>query len=641
MKIRYIKILLLSVLSLSLILAGLYFGLRRWILFKAVETVKEKIYTQYQAMLTVRNYSFKEFTGVVLEDVSLLSPQKDTLFSVKEIHAVPRLVSLLKGEKSFSELSLKNGFIRLQKDSNETNYGFLFKKPLTTKDSTAHKLNYQQKLSLFLNTVSTFLPARFLLTDILVQFIINKNEEKLIIKNIKKEGSDINGLMMLYNHPLTIKTFINKDLSEGDILITSNQSIRIPFIHQLVNGDIFFNRFKFSFKQNKTNELNFVGISEWDSLKLFHPKIADDTVKINSLAFLFDCSVLTNKIILDSSSYLKVNNLTAKLFSQYNKDSLRYFSTDIFLQKTPAKDFFKSLPEGLFNHVKSIEASGYLTYKLFFSIPLDKPDSVKLDSRLTGNDFKIKSYGTTNLQKLNSEFEYTAYEKGEPVKTFIVGASNKDFVPLGGISQSIQKAILTSEDGAFFWHKGFNEEAFTQSIAINFKEGKFKRGGSTISMQLVKNIFLTRKKTVSRKLEELLITWLIENQRISSKERMFEVYLNAIEFGPMVYGIGPACIFYFGKRPADVTLNEAIFLSSLLPHPKWFKYSFDKNGQLKPYIQEYFKFMGKVMFSRKLISENEFNDLKPHVDLYRDAKKMLDTQTNINPDSLETNYNEP
>jgi membrane peptidoglycan carboxypeptidase len=121
---------------------------------------------------------------------------------------------------------------------------------------------------------------------------------------------------------------------------------------------------------------------------------------------------------------------------------------------------------------------------------------------------------------------------------------------------------------------------------------------------------------------------------------MFEVYLNVIEYGPMLYGIGPACMFYFGKRPCDITLNEAIFLSSLLPHPKWFKYSFDKEGNIKAYLADYFRFIGKVMFGRKLISENEYNDLKPSVDLYRDAKRLLNTEIDINPDSLDLLPNE-
>jgi len=101
------------------------------------------------------------------------------------------------------------------------------------------------------------------------------------------------------------------------------------------------------------------------------------------------------------------------------------------------------------------------------------------------------------------------------------------------------------------------------------------RGASTISMQLVKNLFLERQKTIARKLEEMIITWLIEENRLVSKERMFEIYLNIIEWGPQVYGAQEEARFYFDKDVADLTLAEAIFMAGIIPQPKRFMVSFD------------------------------------------------------------------
>ncbi|MBK6838674.1 MAG: transglycosylase domain-containing protein [Bacteroidetes bacterium] len=174
-----------------------------------------------------------------------------------------------------------------------------------------------------------------------------------------------------------------------------------------------------------------------------------------------------------------------------------------------------------------------------------------------------------------------------------------------------------------FYHNGFNEDAFRKSIATNFKAGKFVRGGSTISMQLVKNVYLTRKKTISRKAEEALIVWLIENNRLCSKERMFEVYLNIIELGPGIYGIGEAAPFYFSKKPADLTLQESIFLASLLPHPKWFRYSFDKTGQLKPYFENYYRVVSNFLLKKNLITQIEHDALVPIIELKGPAREMV------------------
>src|SRR5690606_32925578 len=157
-------------------------------------------------------------------------------------------------------------------------------------------------------------------------------------------------------------------------------------------------------------------------------------------------------------------------------------------------------------------------------------DNLTFDSDLEGHDFEITKYGNEDFSRINKPFTYTAYEYGKPVRDILVGPGNPYFAPYNTISRYLRYAILTSEDAAFFKHKGFHEEAFRQSIATNIKAKKFARGGSTISMQLVKNVFLTRKKTIARKAEEALIVWLIENNKLVSKTRMFEVYLNIIEW---------------------------------------------------------------------------------------------------------------
>jgi len=169
----------------------------------------------------------------------------------------------------------------------------------------------------------------------------------------------------------------------------------------------------------------------------------------------------------------------------------------------------------------------------------------------------------------------------------------------------LQKCVLTSEDPSFFNHRGFIVEAFKQSIAKNIRTKKFARGASTISMQLVKNVFLTREKTLSRKLEEILLVYILENNRIASKERMLEVYFNIIEWGPNVYGIGEASAYYFQKKPADLTLNECLFLATIIPKPKGFMYRFDAEKRLKPFATKQNQFLTRLLLRRGLISTTD------------------------------------
>jgi len=176
---------------------------------------------------------------------------------------------------------------------------------------------------------------------------------------------------------------------------------------------------------------------------------------------------------------------------------------------------------------------------------------------------------------------------------------------LDQISHYLQKCVLTSEDPSFFSHRGFINEAFKQSILKNIRTKKFSRGASTISMQLIKNVFLTREKTVSRKLEEILLVYILENNRIASKERMLEVYFNIIEWGPNVYGIGEAAEFYFQKKPIDLTLNECLYLASIVPKPKKFMYQFNEEGNQKSYAEKNQKFIKNLMLRRGLITSDD------------------------------------
>lgn len=119
-------------------------------------------------------------------------------------------------------------------------------------------------------------------------------------------------------------------------------------------------------------------------------------------------------------------------------------------------------------------------------------------------------------------------------------------------------------------------------------------------MQLVKNVYLSRQKTLARKAEEILIVWLIEHNHLVSKQRMLEVYFNIMELGQNIYGIGEAARYYFGKQPADLTIGDGLFLASIVPKPKASMYKFMADGSLKPYMFNYFRFMGNIMARRGL-----------------------------------------
>jgi len=209
---------------------------------------------------------------------------------------------------------------------------------------------------------------------------------------------------------------------------------------------------------------------------------------------------------------------------------------------------------------------------------------------------------------LNNPFVYTPYEKGQPMPPRDISPANPYYTPLDQIAPDLRNAVMTAEDPTFYKNNGFVEEAFRKSLATDYMEHKFKRGGSTISMQLVKNAFLSRQKTLSRKIEEILIVWMIENNNIMTKDRMLEVYFNIIEWGNNVYGIGEASRYYFDKSPAELTLGESIYLASIVPKPKSGLYSFMYDGTLNPRLEYYFNTIGNLMEGHGLTVHRDSSD---------------------------------
>ena len=137
------------------------------------------------------------------------------------------------------------------------------------------------------------------------------------------------------------------------------------------------------------------------------------------------------------------------------------------------------------------------------------------------------------------------------------------------ISEYMKKAIVAAEDGKFMQHHGFDWDGIQAALERNNDTGKVVAGGSTISQQLAKNLFLYNKRSFIRKGQEAVATWMME--RMWSKERILEVYLNSVEFGDNIYGIEAATQHYFGKSSRSLSREQAVFLAAILPNPKYYQ----------------------------------------------------------------------
>lgn len=157
-----------------------------------------------------------------------------------------------------------------------------------------------------------------------------------------------------------------------------------------------------------------------------------------------------------------------------------------------------------------------------------------------------------------------------PKRTAFMGDTkrmvNQIWTPLPRISHHLRKAVIVSEDAAFYNHNGIDFYEMKESLKKNFAVMSFSRGFSTITMQLARNLYLSPQKSIKRKFKEIIIALWME--RKLSKNRILEIYLNVIEWGRGIYGAEAATQHYFGKSAASLTPHEAAFLAAIIPGPK-------------------------------------------------------------------------
>jgi hypothetical protein len=289
--------------------------------------------------------------------------------------------------------------------------------------------------------------------------------------------------------------------------------------------------------------------------------------------------------MIDDAGELRIDDLEAALgalrlsaHGGIEQKADHYAATFAFaLPTAPCASLIESLPSALIPSLRGARMEG-----LFGAQGRASVDSRKLDELVLVYDVEdhckmVEVPPPLAKARFTEPFEHSVYLPDGKRTVETTGPGTDGWTDLDHISPFMQVAVLTTEDGAFLHHHGFNHGAIRGAIIANLKARRFVRGASTITMQLAKNLFLTREKTVARKLEELILTDYLE--QAFTKEEMMELYLNIIEFGPNVYGVTAAADHYFGRKPAELNLAECLFLASVLPSPSRYHHLFEK-GQI-------------------------------------------------------------
>jgi monofunctional biosynthetic peptidoglycan transglycosylase len=180
---------------------------------------------------------------------------------------------------------------------------------------------------------------------------------------------------------------------------------------------------------------------------------------------------------------------------------------------------------------------------------------------------------------------------------------NKNYVPLKNISNFVQRAIIQTEDSTFYTHNGFDSEGIERCVEKLKEKHRIVCGGSTISQQLAKNLFLSKNKTFYRKGIEALIT--IKLEKNLTKKEILEKYLNVVQFGKNIFGIKQASQFYFKKSPGQLDPVEAAFLAMVLPNPEKYSQSYYRKDLTK-FARRRLTQIIQNMYKFKSLSEEQY-----------------------------------
>lgn len=618
-----------------------FFAMRNYILTEAIVKISEKVNTKFNVTLNIKDARFTGLTTVEFNNVSIKPSNHDSILFATKITTSVKLRYAILGDIRLGELHVNDGYLNWVNDERGRNVNaFLNSKDSSnvTNDENVSDKNLAKTGYKLISKVLNFIPSDLQITNFDVKVTDFKHHIGVKINNLALINQQLNSNIAVSSFKDSIDSRLftqNWQLSgtaipsqkKADIQLTNNDTgkVLIPYIAERFGLIAGFDNIRFNLKgvDLSKNELVVTGLASTYNFLINHPKIAKKDVIIEKAELDYTFIIGSNFVSLDSTSTITFNKIKVHPFVKYQRGPDTTYQLNVVIEKTTAQDFIYSLPEGLFNHFKGMEAEGTFSYRLDFLYNENNPRDLVFESSLQKEGLRITKYGEANLSKLNSEFVYQAMENGRVQRNIDVSYNNPNFVPIDQISPLLKKAVLTTEDPSFFYHRGFIDEAFRQSIIKNIRKKGFVRGASTISMQLVKNVFLTREKTLSRKLEEILLVYILENNRLSSKERMFEVYLNIIEWGPNVYGIGEAARFYFNKSASDLTLSEAMYLAIIIPSPKKFMWRFGKDGALKDHVGRHFQSLAGLMIRRNVLMQEDTMGLTHHISITGPAKGFI------------------
>lgn len=366
----------------------------------------------------------------------------------------------------------------------------------------------------------------------------------------------------------------------------------------------------------RDKRITYQGQSHVSGLSLSHPMLASEPLLGIDLASEFGgwFDWPTRELVLREARFvtrevplvLRGNVLFAqasRVAADGTPQPLAMLTAQASVPSTPCQQVLEAIPSAIAPFLREFKLQGDFAAEVDLAIDWNNLDALALRADLGMNRCKVLKAPGAVGERLKGEFTHHVEIEQDEWMSFVVGPSNPDFVPYAALPPHVVYAAMTTEDPRFLKHHGFLPSEFEKALAENLKAGYFRLGASSMTMQLVKNVLLYREKTLSRKFQELFLTWHIE--QVLTKERMLEIYFNVVEYGPAIYGVTAAAREYFAKPVAELSLKEAAFLAKLLPSPKA-RYRQLCEGTLRKWMDDGIGLALERMLQKTWITPNEY-----------------------------------
>lgn len=347
----------------------------------------------------------------------------------------------------------------------------------------------------------------------------------------------------------------------------------------------------------------FSSMGDVDALAVQHERVAPYALTDISFGWSVD-----GALALDGSEFsveegkFNFGLVHAKSDLRFTRSSDRLvLHADALIDGGSCADMFQALPNGAAPLLRGARMSGDFRWHGGLDLDTDHLADTKVNWNMRYRCRFSRVPEDADPAQFRTRFSLNVPDYDGQALELRTGPGSLHWTPLQEMSPYLELAVLTTEDGRFYNHHGFDTSAIEDAIKSNMQSGKFTRGASTISMQLAKNLYLERDKYIARKIQEALLTMLLEQEL--TKREILELYLNVIEYGPGVYGIRKAARHYFNSSPAELSVAQCFFLASILPNPK--AHHFEESGFLTAARARTVRRLLKVAHERSRITASD------------------------------------